>query len=515
MIVDLEVHNSAGTKVAQQYYSGVNFSANQTLPYTWSYPVPAGTPVGTYTLWVGVFTSGWGALDYSDASAASFNIVTAPVAQLLSYLTGLDTGSSTRVLSGQHSSYWDSNPMDVVTAVTSQTGDTPAILGTTLGIVGSSENGVTLSNSWLSTGGIVEVSLWPDNPLTGVDDNDRSFTFSDIYTSGTSLNTAWNSYLNTIATNLKAISGTVLFRNFVECNGNWSWWGGQPTAQFIALWQYTRTYLINQGVNNVLWVYNVNGGSGNETAYYPGASNVDVISIDAYSSTFGTDSGIQSSYSALKGLGKPLIFAECGASSAPNQPALYSVDSSTIITGIQSSYPQMVGYVVWCQNWAISNQNGAAALLNNPWSINFNTLNPQYSFESSTQGWTASSPVTSVATSTTHVYSGSKSLAVNFSGTGTGTARVTTPSTPDGAVVTFHIWIPSGSQLTWIQPYVNDANFVWTGAYTAIGSITTNAWNTITVTVPSNAALPLASLGVQFNAGATWSGTCYVDAVSW
>ncbi len=49
----------------------------------------------------------------------------------------------------------------------------------------------------------------------------------------------------------------------------------------------------------------------------------------------------------------------------------------------------------------------------------------------------------------------------------------------------------------------------------SISQLSTNAWNTITVTVPSNAVTPLYQLGVQFNTNATWTGTCYIDAVSW
>jgi len=48
-----------------------------------------------------------------------------------------------------------------------------------------------------------------------------------------------------------------------------------------------------------------------------------------------------------------------------------------------------------------------------------------------------------------------------------------------------------------------------------VGSLKTNAWNTLTVTVPSNAVTPLNSLGVQFSTNGAWTGTCYVDSISW
>jgi hypothetical protein len=145
---------------------------------------------------------------------------------------------------------------------------------------------------------------------------------------------------------------------------------------------------------------------------------------------------------------------------------------------------------------------------------------PQYDFESTTQGWVSSgAPISSVATSTTQHANGLRSLGVTFStASGTAMAYVPSPATPAGATVTFKVWIPSGSGITAIQPYVQQGaggGWLWTGSYKAIGQLTTNAWNTITVAVPSNAVTPLYQLGVQFTKSAGWSGTCYVDAVGW
>jgi len=145
---------------------------------------------------------------------------------------------------------------------------------------------------------------------------------------------------------------------------------------------------------------------------------------------------------------------------------------------------------------------------------------PEYDFETGTQSWTSSgAPITSVSQSTTQHFSATHSLAVNFNGAaGSPLAYVASPSTPAGKTVTFHVWIPSGSKITSIQPYVQQGSgggWTWTGTYVAIGSLATNAWNTITVAVPSNAVTPLYQLGVQFTTSATWTGTCYIDAVSW
>ncbi|MEZ0325952.1 MAG: glycoside hydrolase family 44 protein [Fimbriimonas sp.] len=145
---------------------------------------------------------------------------------------------------------------------------------------------------------------------------------------------------------------------------------------------------------------------------------------------------------------------------------------------------------------------------------------PQYDFENSTQGWAVGgAPLASLASSTTQKHTGSYSLRVTFGGaSGANQAYVANPATPAGATVTFRVWIPSGSPITAIQPYVQQGaggGWLWTGSYRSISQLTTNAWNTITVTVPSNAVTPLYQLGVQFTTSSTWTGSCYIDAISW
>jgi hypothetical protein len=100
-----------------------------------------------------------------------------------------------------------------------------------------------------------------------------------------------------------------------------------------------------------------------------------------------------------------------------------------------------------------------------------------------------------------------------------GRAYVANPATPAGATVTYHIWIPANSSITAIQPYVQQGasgGWTWTGNYLTIGSLQAGAWNTLMVGVPSNAVLPLAELGVQFFTGnGRWSGTAYLDVITW
>jgi fibronectin type 3 domain-containing protein len=141
----------------------------------------------------------------------------------------------------------------------------------------------------------------------------------------------------------------------------------------------------------------------------------------------------------------------------------------------------------------------------------------QYHFETDPQGWeSGGTGVSGVATSTAQHYAGKQSLAVNFDGTNGSSAAVKIGNTYilPGETVTFHVWIPNGSKITSIQPYMQDNNWNWSwGNYN--GSLTANAWNTVTLTVPTSATAPFHYLNLQFNLSGAWAGTCYIDSVGW
>jgi hypothetical protein len=143
----------------------------------------------------------------------------------------------------------------------------------------------------------------------------------------------------------------------------------------------------------------------------------------------------------------------------------------------------------------------------------------KYHFENGTQTWSSSgTPIVGVAGSTARAFAGASSLAVTFNGAaGAPTIFVRSPATPAGSTVAFRIWLPAGSAITSVQPYAlqgASGGWTWTGTWRAAASLTANAWNTINVAVPANAA-PLDQLGLEFTTSKAWSGTAYVDAVTW
>jgi hypothetical protein len=140
----------------------------------------------------------------------------------------------------------------------------------------------------------------------------------------------------------------------------------------------------------------------------------------------------------------------------------------------------------------------------------------QFNFETDSQGWTSGGGIISgVATSTTQHYAGNQSLAVNINSTVAGSSSVSVGnvSVLPGMTITFHVWIPSGYQISNLQPYMQDYNWNWTSSW--YGSFTANAWNTLSLTVPATAVAPFQNLGIQFNTSAGWTNTSYIDSVSW
>ena len=311
----------------------------------------------------------------------------------LSYLSGLNKGNSGRVLSGQHADIWNADgnsvtqPMDVVTPLRSLTGQDPAILALVLNYATQSyaytvDVTNTLANQWWAKGGMVMISLYSNDPTfsfntTGapVGQSIPAGAFHKLTDKTSAEYAQWHSQLDTYAAALHMLTDTgnvVLFRPFIELNGNWNWYGAENTADFIAVWRDMRDYMMNtKGLKNVLWIYNVNAQVGNYTAYYPGTSEVDIVGMDIYATGDQVVGAANSGgmYQALVATGKTLILPEIGLLTGGNPPK-FSADNTDIINDIKSSLPNVVGFIVFNGPWSICNQNNASALMNDAWVVN-------------------------------------------------------------------------------------------------------------------------------------------------
>ena len=73
-LIDLEVYGPSGERVFQAYHDGQAFAAGERREFGDAWTVPANAPAGTYTLKVGVFTSGWGRVYSWNDQAAQFRV---------------------------------------------------------------------------------------------------------------------------------------------------------------------------------------------------------------------------------------------------------------------------------------------------------------------------------------------------------------------------------------------------------------------------------------------------------
>ncbi len=80
---------------------------------------------------------------------------------------------------------------------------------------------------------------------------------------------------------LQRDSVAAVFRPIHEASGAWFWWGTKGGAAFQALYNLIYDRMVTQdGVRNLVWVWNPQFAS--DIAWNPGASKVDVISLDIY-----------------------------------------------------------------------------------------------------------------------------------------------------------------------------------------------------------------------------------------
>jgi hypothetical protein len=72
--VDIEVYDPSGAKVFQQAYDNQSFAAGQTRSYSTSWGVPTTAAAGSYSVKIGIFSTGWGTLYSWNNGAAVFSV---------------------------------------------------------------------------------------------------------------------------------------------------------------------------------------------------------------------------------------------------------------------------------------------------------------------------------------------------------------------------------------------------------------------------------------------------------
>lgn len=127
----------------------------------------------------------------------------------------------------------------------------------------------------------------------------------------------------------------VLLRPVHEMNEGWSWWGGRPGANGSRKrFQIVHDHYLAQGLTNLVWVWNVKDTNmGSIGDYWPGASYVDIATLDVWVKLAPSASDYQSMLNVAGG--KPIALAEVG-----------QVPSVSLL----QAQPRWTYFMVWAKN---------------------------------------------------------------------------------------------------------------------------------------------------------------------
>jgi hypothetical protein len=151
---------------------------------------------------------------------------------------------------------------------------------------------------------------------------------------------------------------------------------------YILAWKRIRAIFAQEGVRNVVWVWNPSG-TNNPAPYYPGASEADWVAFDFYDRKNVSPSQTYAQpYSWLSLMNKPILIGESGAT-LPVQPSFFGALASTL----QTQFPQVQAYVYFDginsqfggeYTWSIDSTTigNFAAFANTPYVTAMPTISP-------------------------------------------------------------------------------------------------------------------------------------------
>ncbi|WP_433203243.1 glycosyl hydrolase [Dactylosporangium sp. CS-047395] len=244
---------------------------------------------------------------------------------LVSYLSGI---SGQYTITGQHNREPNSDPTKWTRVAQGITGQTPGLWGGDFLFASSDVNArQTMVSEAIRQwqGGSLVALTWHMCPPTvgstcgwdssGVLSHLSDSQWSQLVTDGSALNTAFKNRLNEAVPYLRQLQNAgvpVLFRPVHEMNEGWSWWGGRPGANGSRkLFQIVHDYYAGQGLSNLVYVWNVKDvNMGSLADYWPGASYVDVASLDVWVKLAPSASDYQAMLNVAGG--KPIALAEVG-----------------------------------------------------------------------------------------------------------------------------------------------------------------------------------------------------------
>ncbi|MEH1166857.1 glycosyl hydrolase [Micromonospora sp. CPCC 205539] len=277
-----------------------------------------------------------------------------PKSTVLSYLRSI-TGVS--IVSGQHNKEPATAPGQYTRQVYDVTGQWPGLWGGDMMFnpddVANRQRVIDQAKLEWAGGSLVALTWHACSPTVGatcafgggVQTQISDAQFQQVVTGGTALNTTWRSRMAAVVPYLRQLRDAgvpVLWRPFHEMNESWNWWGNRPGANGSAkLFQQMRDYFDSQGLDNLIWVWNVQDNpAGGWANYYPGNGYVDVVTLDAWYKNYPSAGDYQQIQSIAAG--KPIALAELGK--VPNAALL-------------SSQPRWAYFMIWSEQLRGTNTN--------------------------------------------------------------------------------------------------------------------------------------------------------------
>ncbi|WNV84644.1 glycosyl hydrolase [Umezawaea sp. Da 62-37] len=280
-----------------------------------------------------------------------------PASSRQNVINYLNSIAGRNIVSGQHNKEPASNPGQYTQQVKDVTGQYPGLWGGDLMFnpqdVANRQRVVDQAKTEWANGSLVALTWHVCTPTGGstcafdggVKTSISNDQFNQVVTDGTALNTAWKNRLREAVPylqQLKAAGVPVLFRPLHEMNESWNWWGNRPGPNGGArLYQITHDFMVSQGLDNLIWVWNVQDNpNANWASYYPGSQYVDVVSLDVWYKGYPSSGDYQQIQNIAAG--KPIALAETGK--VPNASLL---DSQT----------RWAYFMVWSEQLRGSNTN--------------------------------------------------------------------------------------------------------------------------------------------------------------
>jgi mannan endo-1,4-beta-mannosidase len=263
-----------------------------------------------------------------------------------------------------------------IEATIRQTRQTPGVVGFDYNDWNTSHHGQPVDYTTLNafiikyakTGSLITIGYHANNPWTGGAWNDARCpgSFTDLVDPTKPVSAVWRAQVSKIADQLQILQAagvTVMWRPFLEMNGNFMWWGAcNPTqAQFRTVWKdMFNFFTTTRGLHNILWVYAQNGGT-DTPVFYPGSDLFDVMGFDDYHDPI-TFPGIGN----WMKYGKPLAYTERG----PHETDGTSQVFTNILPTIAANEWHISFVQVWAGAYGIAYNPGGSAFMNDPTAAN-------------------------------------------------------------------------------------------------------------------------------------------------